>query len=719
MQQMLQATHRLRQSIVRAAAALAALQADLPVREDLEGLLTAARQASALMDSMTQSDQDISVTWDTDGMITGISAGCLTTLGYDPAELEAGEDYRRLIHPDDYARMREGLLRTLAGEGVPNLECRLSHNDGSQVWMEWTLTPLSDGAGAYAIGRDVTMFKQYERLLRESEQLYRALFEYSPDGVFTLDFEGHVITMNPACTRISGYESQELVGRSLMNLIVSEQEEATRTVFYKVMQGEAQNFETCIRHSDGQVLFLHTTLVPLILEGTVVGAYGVVRDITERKQAEERLAHMAFHDPLTGLANRTLFMERLDKLVRGNVENQPTFAILYLDLDDFKIVNDSLGHRTGDLLLVEAARRLKSCVSGGATVSRLGGDEFTVLLEGTQDTDDAIVVAHRILRDLNAPYTIDGHKMVVTPSVGVVMGNQGQDSKELLRYADIAMYKAKQNGKARYEAFTPVMYNNVLQRLQLETDLRRAIERNEFRVVYQPIVDLKDGSITGVEALIRWEDPNRGMISPAEFIPLAEETGLILPIGQWVLEEACRQGRRWQEQYPHLYVSVNLSARQFREPFLAEQVAQILQANDMQPAGLQLEITESILMQESATTQETLRQLKALGIQLAMDDFGTGYSSLSYLKRFPIDVLKIDRSFVGGLGDSPEDTALVRTVITLAKALNLTVTGEGVETAEQIAQLRAMECERGQGYFFARPLAAAAVDELLAARRHW
>ncbi|HWI66233.1 MAG TPA: EAL domain-containing protein [Symbiobacteriaceae bacterium] len=718
MQQTLQATHRLRQSIARAAAALAAIGADQPALEDLRALLAAARQASTLMDSMTQSDQDISVTFCPDGALTSISDGCFETLGYEPAELKDGE-YRRLVHPDDARSISESLHRAIAGETTITAQCRCFHKDGSVVWLEWTITPLANGGGAYAVGRDVTTFKQYERLLRESEQLYRALFEYSPDGVFTLDFEGHLITMNPACTQITGYEAQELVGQKLSGLGTPEQAETIRESFRSVMQSEARNFETAIRHKDGRTLFLHATLVPLMIEGAVVGAYGVVRDITERKRAEERLAHMAFHDPLTGLANRTLFMDRLEVLVRGNVANQPSFAILYLDLDDFKIVNDSLGHRTGDLLLVEAARRLKSCVHSTDVVARLGGDEFTVILEGTQDTDDAIVVAHRILRELNAPYDIDGHKMVVTPSVGVVMGNQGQDSKELLRYADIAMYKAKQNGKARYEAFTPIMYNNVLQRLQLETDLRRAIEHGEFRVYYQPIVELGSGAIAGVEALVRWFDPERGLISPAQFIPLAEETGLILPIGRWVLDEACRQGRIWQEKYPQLIISVNLSARQFREPFLAEEVAEILAATNMQANRLQLEITESILMQESATTQETLRQLKGLGVQLAMDDFGTGYSSLSYLKRFPIDVLKIDRSFVTGLGESPEDTALVKTVITLAKALNLTVTGEGVETEEQKAQLRAMECERGQGYLFAKPVAADEIDNLLAAGRHW
>ncbi|MDF2626733.1 MAG: gmr [Symbiobacteriaceae bacterium] len=718
MQQSLQATHRLRQSIARAAAALAATGADLPGRQEIEGLLAAAQQASALMDSMAQSDQDLSITCDPNGEVTSISAGCLATLGYEPMELAEGE-YRRLVHPDDYATLRESLYNALSGTASTNVEGRFRHKDGTFVWLEWTITPLADGAGAYGIGRDITMYKQYERLLRESEQLYRALFEYSPDGVFTLDFEGNVITMNPACTQISGYQPHELIGQSLEQLLMPEHQAHAVAILHTVMQGEAQNFESAIHHRDGRVLYLHATLVPLVLEGTVVGVYGVVRDITERKHAEERLAHMAFHDPLTGLANRTLFIGRLDQLVTENVSNQPSFAILYLDLDDFKIVNDSLGHRTGDLLLVEAARRLKSCVSAGDTVARLGGDEFTVILEGTQDTDDAIAATHRILRELTRPYDIDGHKMVVTPSVGVVMGNQGDDAKELLRYADIAMYKAKQNGKARYEAFTPVMYNHVLQRLQLETDLRRAIEHREFRVLYQPIVELGTGEIVGVEALIRWEDPEHGVISPAQFIPLAEETGLILPIGRFVLEEACRQGRKWQETHPNLMVSVNLSARQFREPFLAEEIVQVLQETDMPPTLLQLEITESILMQESATTQETLRHLKALGIQLAMDDFGTGYSSLSYLKRFPIDVLKIDRSFVDGLGENPEDTALVRTVIQLAKALNLTVTGEGVETAEQIAQLRAMECERGQGYFFARPLTPKAIDELLVNGRNW
>jgi diguanylate cyclase (GGDEF)-like protein/PAS domain S-box-containing protein len=717
MQEMLQATHRLRQSIVRVAAALSA-GPDHPAKREIELLLQSARQATAVMDCMTTEPQDVWITCGPEGTVTSVSQGVFATLGYEPEELTKTGGFPALIAADDRPLLRGALETALRGETVPAVTARFHHKNGDTVWLEWTLTPLAEG-GVYALGRDVTTHKQYAQLLHESEQLYRALFEYSPDGVLTLDCDGRIITANPACAALSGYTVNELPGKSITDLIIPEEVETTWAVFRSVMAGNARNSETTLRHKDGRLVALHVTSVPLILDDTVVGVYSVVRDITERKLAEEQLAHLAFHDPLTGLANRTLFMNRLDQAVAHNPQNQPAFAILYLDLDDFKIVNDSLGHRAGDALLIETARRLRACVGPKDTVARLGGDEFTVLMDGTADTDDAIRVALRILKELQTPYEIDGHKMVVTPSVGVVMGNQGKDSKELLRYSDIAMYKAKQNGKDRYEAFTPVMYNHVLQRLQLESDLRRAIERNEFRVYYQPIVELQSGTVSGVEALIRWEDPERGMISPGEFIPLAEETGLILPIGRWVLRQACLQAKRWRERFPDLYVSVNLSARQFQEPFLANEVAQVLEETGLSPQGLELEITETVLMQEGTATEDILTQLKSLGILLAMDDFGTGYSSLSYLKRFPIDVLKIDRSFVMGLGESPEDTALVRTVIQLAKALALKVTAEGVETEEQIKQLTAMECDRGQGYFFARPASAKTIEELLSSDRRW
>ncbi|HLN64304.1 MAG TPA: EAL domain-containing protein [Symbiobacteriaceae bacterium] len=718
MEQMPHMTKALREAISRIPGVLGRLPSDTPAVSALTDLASEARKAATALEQLLRMTPDILLIAGSDGAIAMASDRCRAVLGYDPAELD-GFTVADLLVPDDRTCVAEAIARV--GTGTPGhaLQTRWRRRDGEVVSLEWTGVGSAADGFLFAVLRDLTTQKQYEQLLRESEQLYEALFDHSPDAVFSVDREGRVVSLNSVCASLLGYQAQEILGRPLYEFLDPASAEKGQEALRQVMDGMPRDAETIIRQRDGHTRTMHVTLVPMNLEGRIVGGLGVARDITDRKQAEEQLAHLAYHDPLTGLANRTLFMTRLEQGLDRAVRNQPSLALLYLDLDDFKIVNDSLGHRAGDALLVEAARRLKACVRPSDTVARLGGDEFTVLLEGIEDTPDAVMVAHRILETLREPYLIDGHKVVATPSVGVVMGNQGQDAKELLRYADIAMYRAKQNGKARYEAFTPVMYEHVLQRLQLETDLRRAIEKQEFQLWYQPIIELATGNISGMEALIRWEDPERGLISPAEFIPLAEETGLILPIGKWVLEQACRQAQAWQVRYPDLVVSVNLSGRQFQEPFLALEVERVLQESGLEPRGLQLEITETVLMKDAAMAQDTLRELKALGIQLAMDDFGTGYSSLSYLKHFPIDVLKIDRSFVKELGNSPQDEAMVQTVVWLARALNLKVTGEGVETAEQAAHLRNMACERGQGYLFARPLLPEQVEVLLDSGRHW
>jgi diguanylate cyclase (GGDEF)-like protein/PAS domain S-box-containing protein len=677
--------------------------------------------SGALRSAITQVLQllpDMVLVTDRNGCITLTGDACHITLGYTPAEL-AAFTFADLVVPEDRPAILTAMASLEAGQAVPAFRTRWRHREGHAVWLEWTGVATPEDGFFFAVLRDLTTQKQQAQLLLESEQLYQALFENSPDAVFVLDTEGRVMSLNSVCTRMTGYQPHEIIGRPFYHFTVTGSSTGAMQGLHQAVAGNTHRAESAIRHRDGTCLSLQVSLTPLSLDGRVVGLLGIARDITDRKQAEEQLAHLAYHDPLTGLANRTLFMTRLEQGLARAVRNQPSLALLYLDLDDFKIVNDSLGHRTGDSLLVEAARRLRACVRPGDTVARLGGDEFTVLLEGIEDTPDAVLVAHRILEALREPYTLDGHKVVATPSVGVVMGNQGRDAKELLRYADLAMYRAKRNGKARYEAFTPIMHEDVMQRLQLESDLRRAIEKGEFQLWYQPIIELTTGRLHGLEALIRWDAPNRGLISPAEFIPLAEETGLILPIGTWVLSEACRQARTWQVDHPDIVVSVNLSGRQFQEPFLAQAVEQVLQETGLEPRCLQLEITETVLMKDAAMTEDTLRELKALGVHLAMDDFGTGYSSLSYLKHFPIDVLKIDRSFVKELGHSRQDSAMVRTVIQLAKALDLQVTGEGVETSEQAAQLRAMECERVQGYLFSHPLPPAEVDELLRSGKQW
>jgi len=434
----------------------------------------------------------------------------------------------------------------------------------------------------------------------------------------------------------------------------------------------------------------------------------------ERKLFQEQLWHQTFHDPLTGLPNRALLHDRLEHaLARADRAFRPV-GILILDVDNFKVVNDSLGHQHGDHLLREVAERLRGCLRASDTAARLGGDEFTVLVEDVSGLDEVTAIAQRITEALATPITLEDRTVVVGASIGIALSTpRATNAEGLLRNADLAMYRAKSRGKARWHVYDASLETQAIERLDLEMDLRRAIERNELDVHYQPIVRLGDEHVVEVEALARWEHPVRGRIGPDVFIPVAEETGLIVPLGQWVLEQACAQVRRWHAVSPALVMSVNLSARQFQHPGLVDDIKRATTASGLDPRFLKLEITESVLMQDVDKTVETLRALKALGIQLAIDDFGTGYSSLSYLKRLPVDTLKIDRSFVSGLGQDAQDSAIVTSVVSLAKTLNLSITGEGIETTAQHARLTELGCDQGQGYLFARPAPAEEIDALL------
>jgi len=573
---------------------------------------------------------------------------------------------------------------------------------------------------------EITERQRAEEALKRRKQEFKALVEHAPDIIVRFNTELRHVYVNPAVEKAMGISPSTFIGKTNAQLAMPEDfcqlwEQKLRQVF-ETKQGNVFEFSFPI---SSETRYYQSRLVPEFAnDGAVEFVLGISRNITALKQAEEQLIHDALHDVLTGLPNRTLFMERLECALRHAKRRADyLFAVLFLDLDRFKLVNDSLGHMTGDQLLVAIARRLETCLRSGDTVARLGGDEFTILLDDIKDVSEVTRIADRIHKELTSPFNLSGYEVFTTASIGIALSAIGYDLPgELLRDADIAMYQAKALGKARYEVFGKDMHTCAVARLQLEMDLRRAIERQEFRLHYQPIVSLETFQIDGFEALVRWQHPDQGLIFPTEFIAVAEETGLIVPIGQWVLREACDQMNKWQEQSSTtlpLTINVNLSGKQFAQPDLIEQIEQVLQETSLDAHSLRLEITESVIMENAEAATSMLLQLEAMGVQLQMDDFGTGYSSLSYLHHFPMDTLKIDRSFVSRIGIDAGNLEIVQTIMMLAHSLGMKVTAEGVETAEQLAQLRVLKCEYGQGYFFSKPLNSKMATALIAEKSQW
>ncbi|MDT4966365.1 MAG: hypothetical protein QOJ64_1102 [Acidobacteriota bacterium] len=572
--------------------------------------------------------------------------------------------------------------------------------------------------------------ERIRKALEESEDHYRSAFEHFQSafdqaaGMALVSPEGRWLQVNRSLSEILGYSEEELLSGSLQDFVHEDDLAALLVGIDKLV---AKEITTCqmeqrYLHKRGQIAWVLSSL-SLVRAPQKESSHLIfqIQDITERKRAEERLVHDAFHDGLTGLPNRAMFMDHLKHAVELAKRNKDhSFAVLFLDLDRFKVINDSLGHLVGDQLLVCIARRLETCLRSIDTVARLGGDEFTILLEDLKDWSEAIEIVERIQLELSLPFKLGAQEIFTTASIGIAPSTTGYDrAEDILRDADTAMYRAKLLGKARHEIFDKGMHDHAMKLMHLETDLRRAVERNELRVYYQPIVSLATHEITGFEALVRWQHPARGLISPLDFIPIAEETGLIVPIGQWVLQQACRQMSEWQRQAPAdppLFISVNLSAKQFTQPDLLKQITRVLRDTGLDAHSLKLEITESVVMEQMDAVTGTLRQLKALGVELSIDDFGTGYSSLSYLHRLPIDTLKIDRSFVSQMSQKDENREIVRTIATLAQSLGLKVVAEGIETIEQVEQLRALKCEGGQGFLFSRPVDAEAAGELLNSR---
>jgi diguanylate cyclase (GGDEF)-like protein/PAS domain S-box-containing protein len=582
-----------------------------------------------------------------------------------------------------------------------------------------------------ALGREIALALESAALAeeahrRKSEERFRSLIQNSSDVVAVVGTDGVTYYVSPAVERILGYKPQDALDHSVFTppIMHPDDIERVRRVFGWLTgrPGASAKADFRLRHADGRWIHVETIAKNLLTDPSIGGIVVNYRDITERKSFEEQLRHQAFHDPLTDLPNRALFMDRLrHALVRMKRRKKPA-AVLFLDLDNFKLVNDSLGHEAGDRLLVSVAQRLRGCLRTEDTAARFGGDEFTILLEDVRHAGDAVRVARQITRALNAPFALEGREVFINASIGIALSTSGSERPtDLLRNADAALYRAKASGKAACEVFDAATNTLTLERLDLEADLRRAIERGELAVHYQPQLELPTGRIVGWEALVRWKHPERGLLPPPAFLSVAEETGLITQIGNLVLEEACRQAKEWQEErHPtadtSLKISVNISARQLQHPDeLVGEVVRVLEDTALAPDTLVLEITESMIMEGADYNVDVLGRLKDLGVRVAVDDFGTGYSNLAYLKRFPMDMVKIDKSFVDGLGEKPEDTAIVKAVISLARALGLRTVAEGIETTEQLERLRDLGCELGQGYYFSGALPAYEANALLLA----
>lgn len=576
----------------------------------------------------------------------------------------------------------------------------------------------------FVIARQVLTVRENTRLHAEqvqnlSEKRFRSLVQNSFDAVLIIGKDLVIRYVTPSVERVFGYLPDDIVGRKFNELVHPDDVPQVLGYFKNLITkgGLSTSAEWRLRDKNGDWIFVENTGNNLFHDENVRGIVVNSRNVTDRRRTEDRMLHDAFHDALTGLPNRALFLDHLKlALSRTKRHNSSRFAVLFIDLDRFKYVNDSLGHHAGDMLLIEVARRIEKCLRPGDTVARLGGDEFTILLEDIGSLEDVTIIAERLQGKIFEPFDLEGREFITTVSIGIALGNTDYISAEnVLRDADTAMYHAKVDGKARFAVFDQAMHARVISTMETEADMRRAIEREEFFLVYQPIISTSKYTLAGFEALVRWQHPTRGLISPDDFIPLAEETGLIVPMSLWILGEVARQCAVWREFLPTapLTISINISCKHFQQPDLVEQVARVLHETELSASALKLEITESAVMENTERTAEKLKGLRALGIELSLDDFGTGYSSLSYLHRFPLDTLKIDRSFVSHLDEEGEHYEIVRTIIGLAKSLGMKTVAEGVETEKQFIRLQELNCDFAQGFFFSKPLPVATIDEML------
>jgi diguanylate cyclase (GGDEF)-like protein/PAS domain S-box-containing protein len=671
--------------------------------------------------ALVQNSSDMILVVDEDGALAYASPAFERILGYEIGEM-LGKTANLLMHPDDRDTMAQAFL-SASGEIAPigQAELRLRDAAGNWRWFDARATNLLDDPvvrGFVANLRDIDESVTARRELAEANERFRSAFEDAPIGMALADMDGRLFRVNTAMATLLGYSPEELFGVHVSDITMPDDRKSSRVEMERLIAGEINGYRLEKRyiHRDGREIWASLSVSLVRSEdGEPLYQIGQIEDITERKAISERLAHAAIHDALTGLPNRSYLIDRLS-LALGRAERKGhEIGVIFLDVDRFKFVNDSLGHVTGDELLKLMAERLRAVMRTRDTIARFGGDEFVVLCEDMADADAVMEVAERVAGAVALPVSVGGQEVFVTASLGVAVSKNGTGlPEELLRDADNAMYRAKDLGRARIVLFDEEAPAPDVHHVRTGTELHHALERGEFEVYYQPIVELDTGRVAGFEALVRWVHPQRGIVLPGDFIALAEETGLIVPIGLWVLEEACRQTVVWQDARPErrpLSISVNLAPRQLAEPTLGDELDGVLQRTGIDPGAVVLELTESALINDTESASRALVALRDRGVHIAVDDFGTGYSSLAHLKRFPVAALKVDQQFVDGLGSEPDDTSIVTAVVGLAHSLGLAAVAEGLETEQQLAALRTIGCDYAQGYLFGRPQPASVLGE--------